>query len=139
MNSTDKENHESSIKIGAKYLLNLSQTAQEIFEKAIVEYANRLRREAEDLEKSDHVGGGSPEITGAHVEDAKFITLRRMRKASSSKIFGYIARLVQFAAAAIIGVGGSNFKELWGSLMCVGGVLVAAIFIVLEVWKNKEL
>ena len=130
---------EQDIKVGGKYLQYLSQAAQESFQRFVIEYANRLRHETENLEKSEHIGDGPPEITGAHVEDAKVITLRRMRKSSSSTIWNAIVRLVQFMAIALIGVGASNFTELWGSVICVVGILLGAIFIVIEIWKHREL
>ena len=112
MNNTQMESDGNNIQIGQSYFLNQSNAAKTAMQNAVVEYAERLRREAESIERGEHIGDGPPQITGAHIEEAKFVSLRRMRRNSLSIKKTVLLRIGQLGTFAVIGIGASNFNEL---------------------------
>lgn len=127
------------IQIGTEYFANLTNAAKQVFQNAVTEYADKLKLEAEDIEQMEHTGDGPAEITGAHVEEAKIVSIRRMRRKALSKRKIIPLRLGQFAMTAVAGVGASNISYLWGTLLCIGGIVVGLILFVIEIEMNREL
>ena len=139
MNQNDnKENEENQIVIGIAYLSNLTEGAIDYFTQAVKEYAERLKRESENIEYMEHTGEGPPEITAAHVQEAKWVSLRRMRRRATSSKWNAILRLGQLVMSTVVGIGASNFTQTWGALMCVIGVLMGSILLIAERELTRE-
>jgi len=110
----------------------LTSSAREYFEQAVSEYAQRLLSAAKNIERMERVGAGPAEITGAHVEEAKWVCLRRMRRAASPSRASILLRFVQLAASAVVTIGAASFGETWGALMCVGGISLGFAALLIE-------
>ncbi|MHB8104591.1 MAG: hypothetical protein ACYDG5_03515, partial [Dehalococcoidales bacterium] len=112
MSEDNKKKEDNKITLGSNYLSNLTEAAKDTFQKYVVEYAERLKREAENIENMEHTGQGPPEITGAHLEEAKYVSLRRMRRKALSQKKHFILRFFQLSMTAVAGVGASNFSQI---------------------------
>jgi hypothetical protein len=138
MPENNNNNDSNQIIVGNSLLVNQTPTAKEVFKRAVTEYAERLKLEAQNIEHMEHTGNGPPEITGAHVEEAKYVSIRRMRLRALSKRKTIPLRLGQIAMTAAAGVGASNISDLWGSGLCVGGIVVGLVLFVVENNINRE-
>lgn len=112
---------------------------KEYLRNAVQEYADRLINESRNIEQMEHTGQGDPEITGAHVEEAKWVLIRRLRRSSLKCRWIFTVRIGQAIMVAVVGIGASNFKETWGALMCVGGVFACSILLLVERELTREL
>lgn len=137
--NSDNENEETEILIDSSYLTNLTEGAIDYYSSAVKEYAERLKREAQSIENMEHTGQGPPEITAAHVEEAKWISLRRMRLNTSSTKWNIFLRFGQLGSSIFVGIGASSFDETWGALLCVGGVLFGSLFLIVERELTREI
>ncbi|SRR5258708_25241791 len=106
--------------------------AKEAFQKTISEYAEMLFAEAKNIEDMEHAGSGPPEITAPHVEEAKWVLVRRGRRRSAHGNWVAVVRIAQLVATTLVGIGASNLKETWGTLLTVGGVLAASLLFIVE-------
>lgn len=113
--------------------------AREHFTASVQVYVRQLFNEALNIEGIEHAGSGPPEITAAHVEEAKWILIRRQRRHARSSRWIAILRIGQGLTSAAIGIGASNFKESWGALMCIGGVFVGSMLLIVEREVTREL
>jgi hypothetical protein len=86
----------------------------------------------------DHTGQGPAEITAAHVEEAKWVLVRRLRRKAVSTARVAVLRVTQLVLTLLVGVGASNVKELWGALMSLLAVVGAAIVWVVEREYTRE-
>lgn len=75
---------------------------------------------------------GDAEITAAHVEEAKWVIIRRLRRATSSSKWLVVLRIGQTLAAGASGVGASNISQTWGAVMCVAGISLGALMVIIE-------
>src|SRR5258708_31834581 len=66
------------------------------------EFSLQVLREARSIEHTEHVGSGPPEITAAHIDEAWWVSRRRIRR-SKHPILGAVARVTQ--AFGIAGFG----------------------------------
>lgn len=105
---------------------------REYFAAAIREYVERLLVQSQSIEENEHTGSGPAEITAAHVEEAKWVLIRRQRRRAQKRGWIMFVRVVQVLMAAVTGIGASNFSQQWGALLCVGGVLLGSISLVVE-------
>ncbi len=110
----------------------LTENGRSHFDSAVKEYANKLYAEAKSIEEVEHAGHGLPEITAAHIEEAKWVTIRRLRRTVRYKGFLITVRISQFIAAALAGVGGSNVKEIWGTIILILGIAIGAASFIVE-------
>jgi hypothetical protein len=111
---------------------------REYFAAAVREYADSLLSQARNIEDSEHTGSGPPEITAAHVEEAKWVLIRRQRRRAQESGWVSVLRVVQVLMAALTGIGASNFSQQWGAALCVVGVLVGSISLVVERELGRE-
>jgi|GEM_PF-5951001 len=127
------------IVLGSSFYDGLTPGADQYLKNTVKEYAEKIVAEASNIEKLDHVGDGSPEITAAHVEEAKHLSLRRLRKKARSTKWVAVLRLSQFLLSVLIGIGASNFKEIWGAMLCLISVFIASIVVFIERELTREL
>jgi hypothetical protein len=76
------------------------------------EFCVQVLREARSIEHTEHVGNGPPEIIAAHIDEAWWVSRRRIRR-SKHPVGGALVRLAQAFGIAGFGVGVSNLKSTW--------------------------
>ncbi len=108
------------------------------FIKTLKEYAEMLLSESKSIETLEHTGSGPPEITAGHVEEAKWVLIRRHRRRLRSSKLATTARIGQFFASMTIGIGASNFSQQWGALLCLAGVILGSMLLFLEREIGRE-
>lgn len=111
---------------------HLTPNASEHLAAAVQEYAEKLFREAAGIESLEHTGDGGPEITAAHVEEASWVLIRRLRR--RLRHGGWIAflRFLQALSVAFVGYGLSDLSTGLGAGSFGGGVIVGALALVIE-------
>jgi hypothetical protein len=112
---------------------------REYFNAAVKSYSQQLFSEAKNIEQIEHAGDGPPEITAAHVEEAKWVLVRRQRRQVRSSRWLFVLRVGQVLSSAAIGIGASNFSQTWGSVLCVVGVFLVSMFLLIERELTREL
>jgi len=125
--------------VTAESLEGFTQGARSYFEKTVVEYGDKLGSESRSIERMEHAGGGPAEITAAHVEEAKWVLVRRLRRSAMRSRWPVVVRIGQTLAAVAVGIGASNFAVAWGGVMCVVGVLSGSLLLVIEREMTREL
>jgi hypothetical protein len=101
------------------------------------EFGLQVLREARSIEHTEHVGSGPPEITAAHIEEAWWVSRRRIRR-SKHPIIGAVARVSQGFGLAGFGIGLANLKtEWWGTWVFAGCTVVTFIAYLLEVHLQR--
>ncbi len=113
-------------------LAGLTDNARDHLGKALDEYKEKLLREAKAIEQLEHTGHGPAEITAAHVEEARWVTIRRMRRSVKSGWLVSLSRIIQYIAAILAGIGGSNLAETWGVIMAMAAVAIGCGFFMVE-------
>lgn len=112
--------------IPGDFYTGFTENARASFNFAVQEYAHKLRSESTGIEKMEHTGDGSAEITGAHVEEAKWVLIRRSRRyVAHSKWIEFI-RIAQALVSFIVGVGVSDLSKTGWQIGCFVGVLFYA-------------
>lgn len=104
----------------------LTQGANTYFGETVREYAAKLFSQAKSIERMEHAGDGQPEITAAHIEEAKWVLVRRRRLEARDAGKAARAQLGQIAAAFAVGIGASAYKEWWGAVLVIVSALGAA-------------
>lgn len=122
-----------------RFYAGLTDGATRYFDGAVREYADKLLSEASSIEKTEHTGSGEAEITAAHVEEAKWVLIRRLRRSAGHSRWVVVVRIGQTVAAAAVGVGASNFSQTWGAVLCLVGVFIGSILMVAERELTREL
>lgn len=112
---------------------------REYFVKSIREYTEQLFNEAKNIEDIEHAGSGPPEITAAHVEEAKWVLIRRRRRQARSTRWTVILRIGMVLMSAAVGIGASNFTKSWGAVLCVVCVFIGSMLLVVEREITREL
>jgi hypothetical protein len=125
--------------IGAEFYSGLTDGAKSYFNRAVKEHADKLFSEASNIEKMEHAGTGAPEITAGHVEEAKWVLIRRLRKTARHSKWAVMLRIGQTLMAAAVGVGASNFVQTWGAVLCLLGVFIGSVLLVLEREVTREI
>lgn len=98
-------------------------------------FAAQVVKEAKAIEQNEHAGKGPPEVTAAHIEEAWWVTRRKVRHARNTT-FLVALRALETLGAAGIGVGASNYLARWGivtfmaSLLLTCGSFVWEIFVI---------
>lgn len=110
----------------------LTPNAQAYFDKCVREYEDRLLSESTNIEAMEHTGSGPPEVTAAHIEEAKWVLIRRLRRRTGSSKRVAALRIGQILMSAVVGIGSSNFNTTWGALMCVVGILLFSMLLMIE-------
>lgn len=113
-------------------------TAQGYFDEVVNEYVERLEAESKNIEKLERVGDGPAEITAAHVEEAKWILLRRMRRRAIASKGMYACRGLQLASAVVVGVSTSYLTQVWGGALGMVAVAVGFCALMWEVDLTRE-
>jgi hypothetical protein len=126
-------------RLPSAYYSDLTDGAKHYFECAVREYADKLLSESTNIEKMEHAGIGAPEITAAHVEEAKWVLIRRLRRFAGSSRKVTFVRIMQTIMAAIVGVGASNFAQIWGAVICLVGILTGSVLLVVEREITREI
>jgi len=121
------------------FYAGLTEGARRYFDCSVKEYADKLINEATNIEKMEHAGTGDPEITAAHVEEAKWVIIRRLRRSSSKSKWVMTLRLSQTLAAGAIGVGASNFSQTWGAVMCVASIFLGSLMLLIERELSRDI
>ena len=94
---------------------------------SLKDFVNRVLREARSIEKAEHVGTGPPEITAAHIDEAWWVTRRRIRR-TRHPILRVIARVVQLFGVAGFGIGATHLQTTWGPglfVVSAGAIIMA--------------
>jgi hypothetical protein len=89
----------------------------------IGEFAIQVLREARAIEKSEHVGKGSPEITAAHIDEAWWVVRRRVRH-SRHPVALIVTRIFQTVGSICAGLGMTYVQHPWGATTFVAAALV---------------
>lgn len=118
---------------------DLTVGAKRYFNCAVHEYAEKLTSESRNIEQMEHTGDGAPEITAAHVEEAKWVLIRRLRRSTTKGKWPVVCRIGQTLAATVIGIGASNFSKTWGSVICLLGVVLGSLLLVIEREISRDL
>jgi hypothetical protein len=101
------------------------------------DFAVQVLREARSIETTEHVGSGPPEITAAHIDEAWWVSRRRIRR-SKHPILGVIIRVMQAFGIAGFGVGISFLKTTWwGAWVFAGCTLGTFLAFLLEVYVQR--
>lgn len=108
------------------------------FDRCVRQYAQRLEAESKNIESMEHVGDGPPEITGAHVEEAKWVLVRRMRLRNLSTRGIVACRIVQAASSLIVGIGTSNLGTQWGPILSLVSLAVGFAALMIETEISRE-
>lgn len=124
--------------IPLNFFHGFTPSASEYYFQAITEYAERLKSESLNIEKMEHVGEGLPEITTAHIEEAKWVLIRRLRRRASLSKKILVPRFFQYAATLLLGLGASNYSQLWGSLLTLVSLTVGFIAFAVETENSRE-
>ena len=133
------EPEDGGIGLPAHFYSGLTDGARRYFGCAVKEYADKLLSESKGIEKMEHAGTGEAEITAAHVEEAKWVLVRRLRRSAGLSKWVIAIRIVQTIVAALVGVGASNFSEKWGSVLCIVGVCIGSVLLVVERELTREM
>lgn len=112
--------------------------AQDYFVASVTSYADRLAAESRSIERMEHTGDGPAEITAAHVEEAKWVLVRRMRRKVASSRWVVVLRLGQAATAALVGIGTSNLTQSWGAILSIVAILLGSIALIAEREMSRE-
>ena len=102
------------------------------FKDAVASYTQQLFTEAKGIEALEHTGSGPTEITAAHVEEAKWVLLRRARRQARHSRWVAAIRVGQVVASAAVGIGASNFSHQWGAITCIISVLFGSLLLLVE-------
>jgi hypothetical protein len=101
------------------------------------EFGLQVMSEARSIEKTEHVGGGQPEITAAHIEEAWWVCRRRIRR-SRHPIIGALARVAQGFGLAGFGIGLANLKSTdWGAWLFGGCLVITFVAHLLEIHLQR--
>jgi hypothetical protein len=101
------------------------------------EFCQQVVREARSIERTEHAGAGPAEIIAAHIDEAWWVSRRRIRR-SKHPTGGAIVRIVQALGIAGFGVGASNLKSAsWGPWVFVGCAVVTCIAFLIEVHLQR--
>jgi len=101
------------------------------------EFVLQVLREARSIEHAEHVGSGPPEITAAHVDEAWWVSRRRIRR-SRHPIWGAVVRVAQAFGIAGFGVGVSNLKlAWWGPWVFAGSAVATCVAFLIEVHLQR--
>jgi len=105
----------------------------------VQDHAQQLFNEARNIEEMEHTGPGQPEITAAHVEEAKWVLVRRQRRRARGTRLIFPLRAGQAVTTALVGIGASNFDQTWGALLCIGAVFLGSMLLLVEREFTREL
>jgi hypothetical protein len=113
-------------------LNNLTDASKVHLRNRLGDFAAQVLRESRSIERAEHVGSGPPEITAAHIDEAWWVSRRRIRH-SRHPILSVCTRFVQAAGLAGFGIGATSLKQAWGpevfvvsALAVVAGILIEA-------------
>jgi hypothetical protein len=109
------------------------------FTNAVKQYADSLLSQAVAIEENEHTGSGPAEITAAHVEEAKWVLIRRQRRHAQRRGWVAFVRVVQALMAAGTGIGASSLSEPWGVFLCIAGVLFGSVALIVERELDRDL
>lgn len=98
-------------------------------------FASQVVKEAKAIEQSEHAGKGPPEVTAAHVEEAWWVSRRRVRRARNAKLL-ILLRAFETLGAAGVGVGASNYLAKWGIVTFMACLLLTCVAYVLETFAD---
>lgn len=129
----------TTVELSEELYEHLSDNARKELDSAVAEYAAKVVSEARNIENMEHVGDPPPEITGAHIQEAKWVSLRRLRVHAQALRGGIVLRSFQLIATLVLGLGLANYSEWWGPLTVIAGVLIASISLIIEIGRSKTL
>jgi hypothetical protein len=112
--------------------------AKSHFKGAIASYSQQLFNEAKGIEQLEHTGSGPTEINAAHVEEAKWVLLRRARRQAKHSGWVGTLRVGQVVSSAALGIGASNFSHDWGAITCIIAVLFGSLLLLVERELSRE-
>lgn len=104
--------------------------------KLMESFAAQVVKEAKAIEQNDHAGKGPPEVTAAHIEEAWWVTRRRVRRARNTTLLVSL-RAFETLGAAGIGVGMTNYHANWGIFTFMACLFVTCAAYVLEMYAVK--
>lgn len=141
---TDAENLEPTRSAFLSSLLKartseLTPNAQDYLGKATEEYVEKVYAAASNIEELHRSGEGSPEITAAHVEEAKFVVNRRLRHARKHGKGILVLRLLQVICTGFIGAGVTSYNADFGKYAFGAGVIIGALALLGEQALSQDI
>jgi hypothetical protein len=122
--------HSLTLEIGAETLAHLTTNSVTHVQTRLSEFASQVLHEARAIEKTEHVGKGSPEITAAHIDEAWWVCRRRIRRSRHPILIG-LCRIFEGFGTLAVSVGFTNLKSSWGlTVFGFSVVLTATAYLV---------
>lgn len=91
------------------------------------DFSAQVLREARMIERAEHVGSGPPEITAAHIDEAWWVSRRRIRR-TKHPLLNALARFVEVCGVAGFGIGATSLTtKSWGPLLLVGSAITTVV------------
>ncbi len=130
---------------GVDGLDHLTVNSRSHLEGRIRDFTVQVIAEAKAVEQREHAGKGPPEVTAAHIDEAWWVTRRRIRHAKHP-VLQVLARGLETFGAAGIGVGASvflssgatDFQKKWSPLVFIASCLVTMGAFLLEVYTSRR-
>ncbi|MGA2475351.1 MAG: hypothetical protein ABSF73_01905 [Terriglobia bacterium] len=97
----------------------------------VKDFVDRVLKEARSIEEAEHVGSGPPEITAAHIDEAWWVSRRRVRR-SRHPMAKAGARAAQLFGGAGFGIGATHLQQTWGAALFIVSTLVLLGALLLE-------
>jgi hypothetical protein len=115
----------------------LTESSKNHLKARLQEFATQVVNEAHAIEKSEHVGQGAPEVTAAHIDEAWWVTRRRVRK-SRHPARAIFARLCEILGSAGFGVAASSLSQWWGPSLLVASTVAILSGFLIETYNSRD-
>ena len=110
----------------AQPLQHLTNPSVNHLKNRMSDFCGQVLKEARSIERAEHVGSGPPEITAAHIDEAWWVSRRRIRR-SKHPVLNTAARLLEVCGVAGFGIAASNLKLPWGPIVLVGSAVATIV------------
>jgi hypothetical protein len=121
----------------AVHLQHLTQHSVVHLEDQLGHFASQVVREAQAIEKSEHVGHGPPEVTAAHIDEAWWVARRRIRR-RRHPYWLIFARAAETLGSAGFGVGATMLQKPSGVAVFIGSVVALLAGFLIEAYVSAR-
>jgi hypothetical protein len=95
------------------------------------EFGTQVLKEARSIEHTEHVGSGAPEITAAHIDEAWWVSRRRIRRSKHPVLIAAM-RIIETFGSAGVGIAATHLKDNWGAGLFIASTLFTVGAFLLE-------